>query len=134
MRHILQIGENRSIQRNQTRRSRIELVACILRKTKTPTRKTQLMYSCNLSYKVTDDLLDFLHLNDLVEKTDSTAYQTTEKGHVFLNHYERLSQLARITRDQLPTDRSLLQPDKLFQSCQPNTRALVKLMEEATEQ
>ncbi len=92
-----------SSQRRKGRRTKFELVACVLRKTIIPIRKTGIMYGCNLSFATTDDLLDILITNDLIE-TDSVSrlYQTTKKGCEFLKYYDALSQMLQ-TKEMIIT-------------------------------
>ena len=90
----MKIGEDGFLQRRRRKRTRIELVTCILRKTQTPTRKTGIMYGCGLSSEQAADLLGVLRFNDLIEKNEELAvYHTTRKGYEFLSYYDHLSQL-----------------------------------------
>jgi len=90
----VKIGEDGFLQRRRRKRTRIELVTCILRKTQTPTRKTGIMYGCGLSSEQTADLLSVLRFNDLIEENGETGvYRTTKKGYEFLSYYDHLSQL-----------------------------------------
>lgn len=90
----MKIGEDGFLQRRRRKRTRIELVTCILRKTQTSTRKTGIMYGCGLSSEQAADLLSVLRFNDLIEKNGEPAvYCTTKKGYEFLSYYDHLSQL-----------------------------------------
>jgi predicted transcriptional regulator len=62
-------------------------------------KKTQLMYSCNLSFKqlglylnlLMNKRLLFKHIHD--ETGDVVVYETTVKGHSFLQAYHTLNAL-----------------------------------------
>lgn len=90
----MKIGEDGFLQRRRRKRTRIELVTCILRKTQTPTRKTGIMYGCGLGSERAAELLSVLRFNDLIEKNGEPAvYRTAKKGYEFLSYYDHLSQL-----------------------------------------
>jgi predicted transcriptional regulator len=71
-----------------TRRSRLETIAEILETAKDGAKKTSVMYRCNLSYRQTKELLDYLLEIRLV--TMGKSYHTTEKGRQFLEAYHTL--------------------------------------------
>lgn len=78
-------------------RSRLDIMASILRETKRASRKTRIMYRCNLSFrqlKVYLKLLveeGFLKVVPLREsKTVAESFQITEKGRSFLKAYDDL--------------------------------------------
>lgn len=78
-------------------RSRMDVMASILKETKRASRKTRIMYRCNLSFrqlKVYLKLLvdeEFLKIIPIKEsKTVAESFQITEKGQSFLKAYENL--------------------------------------------
>lgn len=78
-------------------RSRLDIMAGILRETTKPSRKTRIMYKCNLSFrqlKVYLKLLveeGFLKANPVREsEVVAEAFQITEKGKSFLEAYDNL--------------------------------------------
>ena len=78
-------------------RSRMDIMASILKEAKDPSRKTRIMYRCNLSFrqlKVYLKLLvgeGFLKVIPIKEsKTVAEAFQITGKGRSFLKAYGNL--------------------------------------------
>lgn len=63
------------------------------------TKKTQLMYRCNLSFKQMEIYLNLLTAKSLMSKRihdgadDVTIYETTAKGHSFLRIYDTMNAL-----------------------------------------
>ena len=63
------------------------------------TKKTQLMYKCNLSFKQLEGYLNLLTTNGLVSRLvqngvrDVIVYETTTKGHSFLQVYHTMNAL-----------------------------------------
>jgi len=101
------VGEDSSVQRMRENRTRIAIMACILRKPQMPTRKTQIMYGCALSRRRAACLLGVLRFNDMIEgDEESRIYQTTKKGYEFLSYYNRLSQLPQTEEMETPWSRS----------------------------
>ena len=80
-------------------RSRLDIMASILGETKRASRKTRIMYKCNLSFRQLK-----VYLRVLVEEgflmavpiqqseTVAEAFQTTEKGRDFLKAYDNLKE------------------------------------------
>jgi len=75
-------------------RSRIDIIACILENSKGGSRKTKIIYKCNLSfsqfnlyrnYLAENGLLNVLELNDGAE-----IFEITDKGREFLKDYKRV--------------------------------------------
>jgi len=73
------------------KRSFFEITAEILRVAKNGAKKTRIMYSCNLSYYMTEKLLTYLLEADLLGIGDS--FHTTDKGLQFLKAYQTLDLL-----------------------------------------
>jgi predicted transcriptional regulator len=77
-------------------RSRIEIIAEILKKLREPSGKTNIMSHCNMSSAQSGQYLDFMESLDLV-RTDATAgrttYKKTEIGRDFLELYGKLALL-----------------------------------------
>ena len=75
----------------QMKRSVFEIIAEILQVAKNGAKKTRIMYSCNLSYRVTGEYFHYLLEAGLLRKGNS--YHTTEKGLHFLHGYQTLELL-----------------------------------------
>lgn len=78
------------------RRSKLRIVADILKHAQAPTKKTHIMYECNLSFDQLKRYLALLKNRALIRrKTDSgsVVYQTTRDGHDFLKEYSRITRL-----------------------------------------
>lgn len=79
-----------------THRSRMGIVAGILRVSRRGARKTHIMYQNNLSFKQLRAYLGFLTNNGLVReklKSGSSIFETTDKGIAFLQAYNSLKAL-----------------------------------------
>ena len=76
-------------------RTRVEILASILRVANNGALKTHIMYKANLSHRQLEKYLTFLESNGMLEQVlDEDAvmkYRVTEKGVEFLKDYERLS-------------------------------------------
>ena len=76
-----------------THRSRMDIIAGILRVSTGGARKTHIMYRCNLSSSQLKAYLDFLTNRGLVckiSKSGSSVFETTDKGVAFLQAYNTL--------------------------------------------
>jgi len=84
---------NEIIDRN---RSRLEIIAEILRKLREPSGKTNIMSHCNMSSAQSGQYLDFMESIDLL-RTDMIAgkvtYQKTEVGRDYLELYGKMALL-----------------------------------------
>src|SRR3972149_556013 len=84
---------NEIIDRN---RSRLEIIAEILRKLREPSGKTNIMSHCNMSSAQSGQYLDFMESIDLL-RTDMIAgkvtYQKTEVGRDYLELYGKMASL-----------------------------------------
>ena len=68
-------------------RSRLEIIAEILRKLREPTGKTNIMSHCNMNSAQSGQYLNFMRSNDLVQIdaiSGKVTYQRTEAGREFL--------------------------------------------------
>jgi len=82
-------------------RSRVDIIANILRAANSGARKTHIMYKCNLSFKQLHVYLAFLGERKLLkcsriktgERNDSYTYETTGKGRAFLQAYSSIRTL-----------------------------------------
>jgi predicted transcriptional regulator len=80
------------------KRSDIDIIADILVETKDETRRTRIMYKCNLSHRQLGIYLNLVleigllksHLN---EETNTRYYEITSKGLKFLKTYSKLKDL-----------------------------------------
>ncbi len=81
---------------SDSNRSRLEIIAEILRKLREPTRKTNIISHCNMSTKQSGEYLNLMRSNDLV-LMDATAgkvtYQRTQAGQDFLELYNEMALL-----------------------------------------
>ena len=83
-------------QENLANRTRIEILASILKVAQGGALKTHIMYKANLSHKQLTKYLQFVIGNQLLQEISdpeegNRLYQVTEKGIQFLKDYERLS-------------------------------------------
>jgi len=82
------------------KRSEINIIASILSEARKGARKTHIMYRCNLSHGQLKVYLKFLLdmkllMSVLEEDSKTNFYQTTTKGHNFLDAYGKLEELMR---------------------------------------
>lgn len=78
-------------------RTRIEIAASMLEIAKQGVRKTQLMYTGNLSFELLQKYLESLMKADLIElqqEGNQNVYRTTPKGLQFLRDYQDLQKHA----------------------------------------
>jgi len=78
------------------KRGRLEIIYEILSVSRQPTRKTRILYRCNLSYDQLQKYLQYLISHGLLmsfKKDRREFFQGTEKGKEFLDWYERLKTL-----------------------------------------
>jgi len=77
-------------------RSRVDIIACILEHSNRTSRKTRLIYRCNLSlsqFKMYETcLIDAGLLTKTRSKNNIEIYETTEKGKRFLKDYEKIKE------------------------------------------
>jgi predicted transcriptional regulator len=85
-------------------RSRIDIIACVLRNSSNTSRKTRLIYKCNLSLSQFNMYADCLIEGELLTKylaqNATEIYETTEKGKKFLNDYEKIRKILEKMRLQ----------------------------------
>lgn len=80
-------------------RSRTDIMAAILNQATEDTRKTRIMYRCNLSHRQLRSYLKLLLGMGLLksfsekEKSDTEFFETTRKGKEFLLAYRKLKAL-----------------------------------------
>jgi predicted transcriptional regulator len=80
-------------------RGRLDIMANILNMANNGAKKTQLMYKCNLSFKQLELYVNLLVTKKLLTKhihngtRDIILYETTTKGHSFLQVYRTLNAL-----------------------------------------
>ena len=82
-----------------SRRGRLEIIYEILSLCNGGlTKRTHIMYKCNLSFQQLKKYLELLNLLGLLEKrkvAGKVLYQIMEKGREFLKDYQRLDKLLR---------------------------------------
>ena len=75
-------------------RSRLDIIACILSNAETGSRKTRLIYQCNLSVsqfnKYATSLLEGALLETQVSGNKIVTYYTSPKGKEFLQDYQKI--------------------------------------------
>jgi predicted transcriptional regulator len=81
-------------------RGRLDIMADILEAAHNGTKKTYLMYRCNLSFRQLREYLEFMlrrgflwTVNDI--NTDPSLYKITDKGKEFLKIYKNLKALMK---------------------------------------
>ena len=75
-------------------RTKVEILATILKVAGSRTLKTHIMYRANLSHRQLKKYLTFLETNGMLARVVEdavTKFQVTEKGIEFLKDYERIS-------------------------------------------
>jgi predicted transcriptional regulator len=75
-------------------RTRVEILASILKVAGEQTLKTHIMYKANLSHRQLEKYLTFLETNGMLARTSEdtvTFFHVTEKGREFLKDYARIS-------------------------------------------
>lgn len=80
------------------RRSKMRIIADILRHAQRPAKKTHIMYECNLSFNQLEHYLIFLKKRALIRRKIDNGliiYQTTNDGQKFLEKYSSIAQLLR---------------------------------------
>ncbi len=73
------------------KRSLFEIIAEMLQVAKHGAKKTRIMYSCNLSYRMNGNFLNYLLEARLLREGNS--FHTTDKGLQFLRAYQTLELL-----------------------------------------
>ncbi len=79
-------------------RSRVDIIANILRVSDGGAKKTHIMYKCNLSFRQLHAYLDLLIDRKLLKKITQKSrrqelYEATSKGRAFLQAYKRIKAL-----------------------------------------
>jgi len=86
---------------NTSHRGHLDIMADILEAAHGETRKTYLMYRCNLSFKQLKYYLDFLFRKELLRIVNKNCnpnlslFEITEKGKNFLKVYKSLKALMK---------------------------------------
>lgn len=81
-------------QKPVSNRTKVEILASILRVASNRTLKTHIMYKANLSFRQLERYLNVLETNGMLARTivnDTLMFQVTEKGTEFLKDYARIS-------------------------------------------
>ena len=74
-------------------RSKLDIVAKILREVKKPTGITDILLSCNMSFKQSRNYLEFMESSDLIQVNSligRVRYSRTETGQEFLKVYDKM--------------------------------------------
>ena len=86
---------------SNSHRGRLDIIADILEASYCETRKTYLMYSCNMSFKQLKYYLDFLLRKELLHTVAEDVncnpglFKITDKGKMFLKAYKGLKSLVK---------------------------------------
>jgi len=86
---------------SNSHRGRLDIIADILEASHAETRKTYLMYRCNLSFRQLKYYLDFLLTKDFLWVIDEDGipnpglFKITDKGKEFLRAYKSLKALMK---------------------------------------
>lgn len=91
---------NRPTSKSLVRRSRIEILSCIVELCRDPMPRTHIMYKANLSQRQLNTYLKFLLRVGLIGR-ESNEYRITEKGFEFIKKYDRIKKLLNndLTKD-----------------------------------
>jgi predicted transcriptional regulator len=84
-----------------SQRSRVDIIACILGNSNSSSRKTRLIYRCNLSLSQFNFYAECLIQGNLLRKYEKNGkgfYETTEKGKSFLNDYANIREVLESMR------------------------------------
>jgi predicted transcriptional regulator len=92
------LGDNKNDSSN-SHRGNLDIIADILGASDRGTKKTYLMYRCNLSFKQLKSYSGFLLSNGLLhvakEEPNNGTLQVTDKGKEFLRAYKNLKALMK---------------------------------------
>jgi len=79
-----------------SQRGRVDIIACILENSNSSSRKTRLIYRCNLSLSQFNFYAECLIQGGLLKKFEKNGkgiYETTEKGKAFIKDYAKISEV-----------------------------------------
>jgi len=83
-------------------RSRLDIIADILRAVSQNAKKTQIMYQAKLSYKIlTKYLYEVSRASLIIFVEEKQCYQLTDKGQKFLETYRKYSKYNRHVEERL---------------------------------
>lgn len=82
-------------------RTSLQILAEILKIVRTGARKTRIMYQANLSFTMLKKYLDYALDTELVACPDGSCYVATEKGHEFLERYDKYLMRSSQVEDQM---------------------------------
>jgi len=78
-------------------RNRVDIIACILKNSNSTSRKTRLIYKCNLSlsqFNIYEAcLIEAGLLKKYLDEKGAEIYETTEDGKKFLRDYGKISKI-----------------------------------------
>jgi len=76
------------------RRSSMHVIQEMLRAAQKGTRKTRMMYTCNLSLQQTNKYIDWLEKKGLIEENgEERIFKTTEKGKQLVRKFREMEEL-----------------------------------------
>lgn len=87
-------SESSNLPQSFKRRSKFDIIIDILELAKDGTKKTYIMYRCNLSGTQLNDYLRFLKKQQLLEETEG-IYSTTKNGLTIVESYAKLIELTK---------------------------------------
>jgi len=100
-------------------RDRLEIIADILSVVQNGSKKTQVMYQANLSYRLLVDYLDLVMKTGLVCMSDDACYEITDKGQQFLEQCSLFLECKRQLRKHINMVEDV--KEKLEELCSPRT-------------
>ena len=89
------------------RRSKFEIIACIVEECLIPRQKTRIMYKSNLSFPQLNAYLDQLASWKLILLEDG-KYGATDKGLKFLSIYSQLASMVQIPASPIEETNTLI--------------------------
>jgi predicted transcriptional regulator len=87
---------NRNSKIGFSKRSRVDIIACILGNSNSSSRKTRLIYRCNLSLSQFNFYAECLMQGNLLKKHEENGkeiYEITEKGKAFMKDYANIKEV-----------------------------------------
>ncbi len=82
-------------------RSRVDIVAAILKAAQNEALKTQVMYSARISFRQLDEYLKFLLEHDMIQQLpDQGRYKITDAGRLFIDSYDTMLGILHKTKER----------------------------------
>lgn len=82
-------------------RSRVDIVAAILKAAQNEALKTQVMYSARISFRQLDEYLKFLLEHEMIRQLpDQGRYKITDAGKLFIDSYDTMLGILHQTKEK----------------------------------